>query len=130
MATVQTFEELEVWQAARQLVKEIYAASKLKPFSFDRDLKSQRRRAATSVMSNIAEGFERGSRKEFVQFINIAKGSNGEVRSQLYLALDQEYVSEKKFGELQQSSVTLSRRIATFIRYLETCRMKTRVRKP
>lgn len=130
MATVQTFEELEVWQATRQLVKEIYAASKLKPFSFDRDLKSQRRRAATSVMSNIAEGFERGSRKEFVQFINIAKGSNGEVRSQLYLALDQEYVSEKKFGELQQSSVTLSRRIATFIRYLETCRMKTRVRKP
>ena len=130
MATVQSFEELEVWQAARQLVKEIYAASKLKPFTLDRDLKSQIRRAATSVMSNIAEGFERGSRKEFVQFLNIAKGSNGEVRSQLYVALDQEYVSEKRFEELRQSTVTLSRRIATFIRYLETCRMKTRVRKP
>ncbi len=130
MATVQSFEELEVWQAARQLVKEIYAASKLKPFALDRDLKSQIRRAATSVMSNIAEGFERGSRKEFVQFLNIAKGSNGEVRSQLYVALDQEYVSEKRFEELRQSTVTLSRRIATFIRYLETCRMKTRVRKP
>ena len=129
MATVKTFEELQVWQEARQLVNEIYSASKLKPFVLDRDLRSQIRRAALSTMSNIAEGFERGSRKEFVQFLNISKGSNGEVRSQLWVALDQEYLSAKPFEELRQATLSLSRRIASFIRYLETCGMKTRVRK-
>ena len=130
MPTVETFEELQVWQEARKLVNEVYTASKLRPFALDRDLKSQIRRAAMSVMSNIAEGFERGSRKEFIQFLNIAKGSNGEVRSQLWIALDQEYLTPKRFEELRQSTLTLSRRIASFIRYLETCGMKTRVRKP
>ena len=129
MATVQAFEELQVWQEARKLVNEIYTASKLKPFALDRDLKSQIRRAAMSTMSNIAEGFERGSRKEFVQFLNIAKGSNGEVRSQLWIALDQEFLTPKRFEELRQSTLSLSRRIASFIRYLESCGMKTRVRK-
>src|ERR1051325_2137402 len=112
MATVQAFEELQVWQEARQLVNQIYSASKLKPFVLDRDLKSQIRRAAMSTMSNIAEGFERGSRKDFVQFLNIAKGSNGEVRSQLWIALDQGHVSAKRFQELRDATLLLSRRIA------------------
>ena len=129
MATVQTFEELQVWQEARKLVNEIYSASKLRPFALDRDLKSQVRRAAMSTMSNIAEGFERGTRKEFVQFLNIAKGSNGEVRSQLWVALDEQYLTQKRFGELREQAMGLSRRIASFIRYLESCGMKTRVKK-
>jgi four helix bundle protein len=81
-------------------------------------------------MSNIAEGFERGSRKEFVQFLNIAKGSNGEIRSQLYVALDQEYLSAKEFEGLLAAAVLLSRRIATFIRYLESHPSNRRVRAP
>ena len=129
MATVQAFEELQVWQEARKLLNEIYSASKLRPFALDRDLKSQIRRAAMSTMSNIAEGFERGTRKEFVQFLNIAKGSNGEVRSQLWVALDEQYLTQKRFGELREKAMSLSRRIASFIRYLESCGMKTRVRK-
>ena len=71
-------------------------------------------------MSNIAEGFERGSRKEFIQFLNTAKGSNGEVRSQLYIALDQEYLDERLFKEMRESVLALSRRLAKFIDYLET----------
>lgn len=88
------------------------------------------RAAAVSTMSNIAEGFERGTRKEFVHFLNIAKGSNGEVRSQLYVALDQEYLSETKFNDLRTAAIALSRRIARFVRYLESCQANTRVRKP
>ena len=129
MATVQTFEELKVWQEARLLVNEIYRLTKAGPFLRDRDLRSQIRRAATSTMSNVAEGFERGSRQEFIQFLNIAKGSNGEVRSQLWIALDERYLSQESFDEAREKTLALSRRIATFIRYLESCGMKRRVRK-
>ena len=130
MATAKQFEDLCVWQDARVLVKEIYAAPKQRAFYRDFGLRDQIRRAATSTMSNIAEGFERGSRKEFIQFLTISKGSNGEVRSQLYVALDQEYVTEKEFNALRDSAVSLSRRIARFIRYLETYPSNSRVRKP
>ena len=130
MATVQQFEDLAVWQGARELVKEIYAVSKQRAFYRDFGLRDQICRAATSTMSNVAEGFERGTRKEFIQFLNIAKGSNGEVRSQLYVALDQEYLTEKAFSQLRESAVVLSRRLARFIRYLETYSGNSRVRKP
>ena len=92
MATVKQFEDLNVWQEARQLVSAVYAASRARAFSQDFGLRDQIRRAAVSTMSNIAEGFERGTRKEFVQFLNIAKGSNGEVRSQLQVAADRKSV--------------------------------------
>ena len=130
MATAKQFEDLGVWQDARVLVKEIYAASKQRAFYCDFGLRDQIRRAATSTMSNIAEGFERGTRKEFIQFLTISKGSNGEVRSQLYVALDQEYLTAKEFNALRDSAVSLSRRIARFIRYLETYPSNSRVRKP
>ena len=81
-------------------------------------------------MSNIAEGFERGSRKEFIQFLNIAKGSNGEVRSQFYVALDLAYIDEETFDALKDSALKLSRRLAKFIAYLKTCPSNTRVRPP
>ena len=79
MATARQFEDLHVWQDARQLVNQVYQATKLRGFSRDRDLSGQIRRAAVSTMSNIAEGFERGSKREFIQFLTDAKGSNGEV---------------------------------------------------
>jgi four helix bundle protein len=129
MATVKRFEELGVWQDARQLVRAVYSASKQRAFYRDCGLREQIRRAATSTMSNIAEGFERGTRREFMQFLNISKGSSGEVRSQLYVALDQEYVNEMEFNTLCNSAFMLSRRLSSFIRYLESCPGNSRVRK-
>jgi four helix bundle protein len=128
MATVACFEELQVWQDARELVKAIYSISKQGSFRRDASLRDQIRRAATSVMSNIAEGFERGTRKEFIHFLDIAKGSNGEVRSQLYVALDQAYTDQNKFDVLCESTKTLSRRIATFVAYLQNYRGNRRAR--
>jgi four helix bundle protein len=130
MATAKQFEDLGRWQDARVLVKDICTASKQRAFYRDFGLRDQIRRAATSTMSNIAEGFERGSRKEFIQFLNISKGSIGEVRSQLYVELDQEYMTEKEFNKLRDAAAFLSRRIAKFIRHLETYSRNTRVRKP
>ena len=130
MATARQFEDLAVWQEARRLVGAIYAVSRQRPFSQDFGLRDQIRRAAVSTMSNIAEGFERGTRKEFVQFLNIAKGSNGEVRSQLHVALGQKYISEKEFAALNEAAVLLSRKLSAFIRYLEGYSSNSRVKKP
>ena len=128
MATVQQFEDLHVWQEARNLVREIYLASKGTAFRKDFSLRDQITRASASTMSNIAEGFERGSRKEFIQFLNVAKGSNGEVRSQLYVALDQQYIDRPTFEGLHTVSLSLSRRLARFIQYLETLPSNSRHR--
>src|SRR5215467_11530942 len=127
MATVQRFEDLHVWQQARALVREVYKLTKKRVFSRDFALRDQITRAAISSMSNIAEGFERGTRKEFIQFLNVAKGSNGEVRSQLYVALDQEYIDSKMFEKLRESALALSRRIAKFIAYLQSFPKDSRV---
>jgi four helix bundle protein len=128
MATVQQFEDLHVWQEARNLVREIYLAAKRTGFRKDFSLRDQITRASASTMSNIAEGFERGSRKEFIQFLNIAKGSNGEVRSQLYIALDQQYIDQGTFQGLHAVSLSLSRRLARFIQYLESLPSNSRRR--
>jgi four helix bundle protein len=128
MATVQRFEDLHVWQEARSLVREVYKVTKQRAFIRDFALRDQITRAAISSMSNIAEGFERGSRKEFIQFLNIAKGSNGEVRSQLYVALYQEYIDQKMFDKLCNAALSLSKRIAKFIAYLEKYPRNSRVR--
>jgi four helix bundle protein len=130
MATARQFEDLAVWQEARQIVAVIYAVSKQRGFNQDFGLRDQIRRAAVSTMSNIAEGFERGTRKEFVQFLNIAKGSNGEVRSQLHIALGQKYISEKEFSALGEATALLSRKLSAFIRYLESYAGNSRVCKP
>src|SRR5260370_14994484 len=119
MATVQRFEDLHVWQEARSVVNEVYKVTKQCAFIRDYALRDQITRDAISSMSNIAEGFERGSRKEFIQFLNIAKASNGEVRSQLYVALDQEYIDQKMFDKLREAALALSRRLFKFIDYLE-----------
>jgi four helix bundle protein len=129
MATAKQFEDLHVWQEARGLVNEVYRVTKQVAFRRDFSLRDQITRAAISSMSNIAEGFERGSRREFIQFLNIAKGSTGEVRSQLYVALDQEYVDQKKFEKLRNAALAVSRRLAKFIGYLENYPGDSRVRR-
>ena len=130
MATVRRFEELKVWQAAERLVRAIYAATNEGAFAKDFGLKDQIRRAAVSTLSNIAEGFERGTNREFIQFLTIAKGSNGEVRAQLHAALGQAYLSQSAFDPLRIESEVLSRQIATFIRYLQSNAASRRVRPP
>src|SRR5438552_17937874 len=102
MATFKRFEEIESWQKARELSRRIYEASNEGPFQRDFGLKDQIRRACVSIMSNVAEGFERDNPNEFFRFLAIAKGSAGEVRSQLYVALDQTYIRRDTFDALTQ----------------------------
>lgn len=129
MATAQQFEDLHVWEDARALTREIYKVTRQRAFRQDFGLRDQITRATTSTMSNIAEGFERGTRKEFIQFLHVAKGSNGEVRSQLYVAWDQGYIDQKTFNSFRESAVKLSRRLAKFIGYLQKFPSESRVRK-
>jgi four helix bundle protein len=102
MSGVTRFEDLIAWQKARELNREIYKATNTGPISRDFSLVNQIRSAASSVMSNIAEGFERGSPAEFHQYLVVSKGSCGEVRSNLYIALDVGYLSEKESTRLRE----------------------------
>ncbi|HMC13166.1 MAG TPA: four helix bundle protein [Gallionellaceae bacterium] len=106
---VERFEDLIAWQKARQLTAEIYRVSGQGGFSKDFGLRDQIRRAAVSMMSNVAEGFDRGSRGEFHQFLVVAKGSCAEVRSQLYVAQDVGYIVQEVFSNLNSSTDELSR---------------------
>lgn len=119
-----SFEEMDVWKRARELVKFIYRVTKNKDFCRDFSLVDQIRRAAISVMSNIAEGFERGSNTEFIQFFFIAKGSAGEVRTQLYAALDQAYISREEFQAGKEICVDVSGQLSGLIQYLKGSRLK------
>lgn len=100
MAGFRRFEDILVWQKAREVTKKIYHATKDGEFSKDFDLRSQIRRASISIMANIAEGFGRRSDKEFANFLNIYHGSATEVQSHLYIALDLNYINQKAFDEL------------------------------
>jgi four helix bundle protein len=124
MAKIECFEDIEAWQTSRELVKTVYDLTRTAEFSRDFGLRDQIQRASVSVMSNIAEGFERGSNKEFVQFLYIAKGSVGEVRSQLYAALDIGYVNQPVFEAASEKARLLSRKIASFINYLNNSPLK------
>lgn len=111
MATIQRFEDLICWQKSRELTKGVYRTFKdCRDFGF----KDQIQRAAVSVMSNIAEGFERGTQQEFLNYLYIAKGSAGEVRAQLYVALDAEYLNIEKFKYLNSLAMDCSRLIQSF----------------
>ena len=118
MAAIGKFEDIEAWQGARALVKALYEVTGQGAFARDLALRDQLRRAAVSVMSNIAEGFERDGDREFRQFLTIAKASAGEVRSLLYVALDLEYIDGAKHESLSDQARVLSRQIARFIAYL------------
>jgi len=126
MATLNRFEDVEAWKKARELTRRVYLVTKSGPFSRDFGLKDQIRRAAVSVMSNIAEGFERGGTREFRHFLVMAKGSSGEVKSQLYVAMDAELISQEQFQEFYGLATEVGRMIGGFMKYLETCDQKQR----
>ncbi len=128
---IEKFEDIIAWQKTRELVKEIYRITKNEEFSKDYSLKDQIQRASVSIMSNIAEGYERGTKEELIQFLYIARGSCGEVRSQLYIAYDLNYISLQEFQKLQKLAIEVSRLIYHFIEYLKGARIRgQKFRKP
>jgi len=118
VASFGSFEEIEAWQKGRVLVNELYQISGRKVFSRDSGLRDQLRRAGVSIISNIAEGFERGRPAEFLQFLTAAKGSAGEVRAQLYIALDQGYIDKREFDLLCRLVSDISRMLYGLMQYL------------
>jgi len=124
MARLERFEDIDAWKKARELTQSIYQITLTGEFARDFGLRDQIRRAAISVLSNIAEGFERDGNKEFLQFLSLAKGSCGEVRAQLYIALDQAYISAPEFRGLVEKTLEVSRLIAGFMKYLSTSDMR------
>lgn len=118
MGKFKSFEEISSWQKARYFNKRIYEITENQNFKRDFDLVRQIRRASISISSNIAEGFERNTDKEFIHFLYIAKASAGEVRSQLYLALDLNYIEKIEFEELFNDVSDISKLISGFIKYL------------
>jgi len=109
MSRIERFEDLIAWQKARALANQVYRITKLGSFAKDFGLAGQMQKAAVSVMSNIAEGFERGGRGEFQQFLSIAKASCAEVRSQLYIAFDIGYLDQTKFNEIIEQAEEVAR---------------------
>ena len=118
MGKFESFEEIKSWQKARAFNRRLYEVTDNQSFKKDIDLTRQIRRASISISSNIAEGFERNSDREFIYFLYIAKASAGEVRSQLYLALDLNYISTLDFEELFNEVSDISKLISGFIKYL------------
>ncbi len=124
MSTFKRFEDFVAWQKARELTSEVYRHSNNGPFSKDYGLRYHMRRAAVSMMSNIAEGFERGGTKEFIQFLSVARGSAGELEAQLYVALDQAYIDEREFISLKNLAGSAKRLIGGLMKYLRQSEMK------
>ena len=124
--TIVRFEDIEAWQIGRELTRAVYRISRRGEFARDFALRDQIRRAAISVTSNIAEGFERGGNREFIQALSVAKGSAGEVRSQLYVALDEEYISQPELDDLCALALRVSRLIAGFMSFIQ----KSEIRGP
>ena len=126
MNKIQRFEDILAWQKARVLTKDIYASTSVGRFARDFGLKDQIQRASVSTMSNIAEGFERGGDKEFRQFLSNSKGSCGEVKSQLYVALDQEYITPVAFDKLYATADEVGRLVFGFMTYLGKSELRGR----
>lgn len=126
MPTISRFEDLEIWKMAREQANEIFILNKDGEFAKDYSLKNQINAAAGSVMDNIAEGFERFSNKEFAQFLIIAKGSNGEVRSQLYRASDRKYINGETLACRIEFSNHLGNKIKSFLDYLQLSNYKSK----
>ena len=126
MAAFKTFEEINAWQNARVLVKDVYAMTRCGDFSKDYGLRDQIQRAAVSICSNIAEGFERRGNKEFINFLWIAKGSAAEVCSQLYHARDLGYITEEKFKAMYKSAKQIGGMLFKLIDVLSSTTTRTK----
>ncbi len=125
MAKIEQFEDIEAWKCARALTAKVYALARGSDFSRDFGLRDQICRAAVSIKSNIAEGFERRSDRSFQQFLAIANGSAGEVRSQLYVALDLGYISRAQFDDCQQDALRIGKMLTGLIQYLRSSDSRT-----
>lgn len=121
-----SFEEIQVWQKARLLINELYVITGRGAFAKDFGLRDQLRRAGVSTMANIAEGYERGGNREFLQFLSVAKASAGEVRSHLYLALDLHFIDNREFERLAGMSREVSKMLSGLMAYLRRTGMKGR----
>lgn len=119
MATIKSFEDLEIWQVARKFVTRIYCLTRKFPKEELYDLTSQNRRAAISIGSNISEGFDRRSDKEFSNFLAIARGSVAEVQNDLYIALDLKYISEQEFKITYKETKEIAQKINGLMNYLK-----------
>lgn len=126
MANIEKFEDILAWQKGRELTRMLYAATRMGEFAKDFALRDQIRRAVVSITSNIAEGFERGGNKEFIQFLSHSKGSCGEVRSQLYVALDEAYINQTQWQQLHDRCIEISRLLDGFVKYLQQTEIKGR----
>lgn len=127
MTAITRFEEIEAWKISRQLTNMVYTLGNQTDFNRDFGLRDQMRRASVSVMSNIAEGFESRTDIQFINFLGFARASAGEVRAQLYVALDQRYIADEQFKDTYALAETCARQIAKFISYLESNPRKRRV---
>jgi four helix bundle protein len=119
MSTIKRFENLEIWQLAREISKDVYEITKKENIRYDFSLIDQLRRSSGSIIDNIAEGFERDGNKEFVQFLSVVKGSSGETRSQLYRAIDQYYIDDSEFKSLYNKLINVSIKIKNMMSYLK-----------
>ena len=125
MATIKRFEDLEIWKLARKLAQDIFEAyNESQAFSIDYQLKNQINDSSGSIMDNIAGGFERNSRNEFINFLSYSKGSAGEVKSQLYRALDRKYIQKERFESCYSQAEVLVKKIASFMKYLNSSNLK------
>ena len=124
MATFKRFEEIDAWKKSRELTKRVYALSRVGAFARDFALRDQIRRASVSIMSNIAEGYDRSGTGEFVQFLAIAKGSAAEVKYQLYIALDENYIDESTFNDLSTLVTEIGSMIGGLMIYLRRSGIK------
>ena len=122
MSTIRRFEDVKAWQLGRELTKHVYQATRHGEFARDFGLRDQIQRASISITSNIAEGFERRTPKDFARFLSVAKGSTAEVRSQLYAALDLGYLDRATFDDLYATTEQISRALSGLIRYLRSDR--------
>ncbi len=128
---IKKFEDLGVWQEARELCKEIYTHIAKTPFSNDYALVNQINRSSGSIMDNIAEGFERSGNREFIQFLTISKASCAEVKSQVYRALDRQYLTTEKADEIITVTQSLINQLGGFIHYLKQSEFKgTKFKEP
>jgi|SRR5687768_1910961 len=124
MATIQRFEDLEIWKKSRILSDKVYPLTFKEPIASDFRIKDQMRGSVGSIMDNIAEGFERGSKFEFINSLGIAKGEIGELKSQLYRCLDNRYITQELFDELYNLANELTKMITSFINYLNKSKIK------